>query len=195
VTTESKPKTSEGRNQRPRKMKVELKKILCPVDFSRNAAYATRYALAFAETHGAGLLLLQVEDPYVPCVPMEYGGIDGIDPLCIASDEMEEEAGVGEPEDAEKEAAEKEDSLQQLAKDLSSHHPNVKIMPLRTIGKPFVEIVRTAKENDVDLIVMGTHGRTGLAHMLIGSTAEKVVRMAPCPVLTVKHPQHEFVMP
>lgn len=74
-------------------------------------------------------------------------------------------------------------------------HQTVEITPLRAIGKPFVEIVRAAKERDADLIVIGTHGRTGLAHMLIGSTAEKVVRMAPCPVLTVKHPRHAFVMP
>jgi len=171
-------------------MKVELKKILCPVDFSLNAAYATRYALAFAETHKAELLLLQVEDPYVPCVPIDYPGVDGIVPLCSAPEEIERENA-----DEEAEVDEKEDSLQQLAEDLHRAHPDVKIMPLRTIGKPFVEIVRVAKEQDADLIVMGTHGRTGLVHMLIGSTAEKVVRMAPCPVLTVKHPQHEFVMP
>ena len=171
-------------------MKVELKKILCPVDFSRNAAHATRYALAFAETHKAALLLLQVEDVYVPCVPMDYPGVDGVAPLCCTSEEIEAESCTGEAEDADK-----DDSLERLAADLHETHQTVEITPLRAIGKPFVEIVRTAKERDVDLIVMGTHGRTGLAHMLIGSTAEKVVRMAPCPVLTVKHPEHEFVMP
>jgi nucleotide-binding universal stress UspA family protein len=65
---------------------------------------------------------------------------------------------------------------------------------LRT-GTPFLEIVTAARELDSDLIVVGTHGRTGLAHVMIGSVAEKVVRKAPCPVLTVKHPEHEFVMP
>jgi nucleotide-binding universal stress UspA family protein len=62
-------------------------------------------------------------------------------------------------------------------------------------GPPFLEIVRYAQEGDIDLIVMGTHGRTGLAHALMGSVAEKVVRKAPCPVLTVRHPEHEFVKP
>ena len=50
----------------------------------------------------------------------------------------------------------------------------------------FVEIIKTAKDKNIDLIVIGTHGRTGLAHMLIGSVAEKIVRKAPCPVLTIK---------
>ena len=62
-------------------------------------------------------------------------------------------------------------------------------------GPPFLEILRYAKEVNADLIVMGTHGRSGLVHMLIGSVAEKVVRKAPCPVLTVRPDQHEFVMP
>lgn len=62
-------------------------------------------------------------------------------------------------------------------------------------GVPFVEIVRYAKELDIDLIVLGTHGRGPVAHMLMGSVAERVVRKAPCPVLTVRHPEHEFVMP
>jgi nucleotide-binding universal stress UspA family protein len=62
-------------------------------------------------------------------------------------------------------------------------------------GTPFVEIVRYAREQNVDLIVMGTHGRTGLEHALIGSVTEKVVRKAPCPVLTVRPEGHQFVMP
>ncbi len=62
-------------------------------------------------------------------------------------------------------------------------------------GGPYVEIVRYAKERDIDLIVMGTHGRGFVAHMLMGSVAEKVVRRAPCPVLTVRHPEHDFVVP
>lgn len=170
-------------------MSVRVKRILCPVDFSRNAAYATRYALAFAETHGAELLLLQVEDPCIPSVPINYPGIDGIDPFYMPQ-------GSCESEEPERERRSKQDeSLDRLVADLHETHQDVKITPLRAIGKPFVEIVQTAAKYDVDLIIMGTHGRTGLAHMLIGSTAEKVVRMAPCPVMTVKHPKHEFVMP
>jgi nucleotide-binding universal stress UspA family protein len=62
-------------------------------------------------------------------------------------------------------------------------------------GGPYVEIVRCARDSSIDLIVMGTHGRGFVAHMLMGSVAEKVVRRAPCPVLTVRHPEHEFIMP
>jgi nucleotide-binding universal stress UspA family protein len=62
-------------------------------------------------------------------------------------------------------------------------------------GFPFVEILKHAKESNADMIVMGTHGRGAIAHMLLGSVAEKVVRKASCPVLTVRHPEHEFVHP
>ena len=68
---------------------------------------------------------------------------------------------------------------------------------LRTasVGGPYVEIVTFARENDIDMIVMGTHGRGFVAHMLMGSVAEKVVRKAPCPVLTVRLPEHKFEHP
>ena len=62
-------------------------------------------------------------------------------------------------------------------------------------GYAYREIVRHAKEQNVDLIVVGTHGRTGLTHLFLGSVAEKVVRNAPCPVLTVRPEGHQFVMP
>jgi nucleotide-binding universal stress UspA family protein len=62
-------------------------------------------------------------------------------------------------------------------------------------GNPFLEIIRYARAHDIDLIVMGTHGRGPIAHVLLGSVAERVVRKAPCPVLTVRQAQHEFVMP
>jgi nucleotide-binding universal stress UspA family protein len=62
-------------------------------------------------------------------------------------------------------------------------------------GVPFVEIIKTAKSKNADMIVIGTHGRTGIDHMLFGSTAEKVVRKSPCPVLTVRIAGKEFKMP
>jgi nucleotide-binding universal stress UspA family protein len=62
-------------------------------------------------------------------------------------------------------------------------------------GVPFVEIIRYAKENAIDLVVMGTHGYSGMKHLIIGSVAENVVRKAHCPVLTVHPENYEFVMP
>jgi nucleotide-binding universal stress UspA family protein len=66
---------------------------------------------------------------------------------------------------------------------------------LKTSDHSADAIVDYAREASVDLIVIGTHGREGLSHLLVGSVAERVVRTAPCPVLTVKHPEHEFVLP
>jgi nucleotide-binding universal stress UspA family protein len=62
------------------------------------------------------------------------------------------------------------------------------------VGSPYTEIVRYAAQHRIDLIVLGTHGRGPLGHLLLGSVAERVVRTAPCPVLTVRHPQREFVV-
>ena len=64
-----------------------------------------------------------------------------------------------------------------------------------TAISPAAAIVDYARREQIDLIVMGTHGRGGVAHLLMGSVAERVVRTAPCPVLTVRHPEHEFVLP
>jgi nucleotide-binding universal stress UspA family protein len=66
---------------------------------------------------------------------------------------------------------------------------------LETSDNPAEEIVRYAQAHSIDLIVMGTHGRSAVAHLLMGSVAERVVRTAPCPVLTVRHPEREFVIP
>jgi nucleotide-binding universal stress UspA family protein len=62
-------------------------------------------------------------------------------------------------------------------------------------GKPFVEIIRAARELEADVIVIGSHGQSGLAETLFGSTAERVVKKAPCAVLVVRHPEHEFALP
>jgi nucleotide-binding universal stress UspA family protein len=69
----------------------------------------------------------------------------------------------------------------------------IDVEPIFIIGRAYQEIVKAAKELDVDVITMATHGNKGLSHLVFGSTAEKVVRLAPCPVLTVKHPEHDFV--
>ena len=154
-------------------MKVQIKRILCPVDFSDSSDHAMRYAAALAGTFGAELTLLHVVAPVVSALPGETALPDmlNMDEIVEACRErLEQTVGT-------------------LAADgLTVQHKVVN-------GVPFIEIIRYARDVKTDLIVMGTHGRTGLVHLLIGSVAERVVRKAPCPVLTVRHPEHEFVLP
>ena len=83
-----------------------------------------------------------------------------------------------------------EEELKKLSKDIINGSLQVEIL-IKT-GKPFVEIIETASANDIDLIIIATHGHTGVEHLLFGSTAEKVVRKAPCPVLTLREPIKGF---
>jgi nucleotide-binding universal stress UspA family protein len=156
-------------------MKIELKTILVPTDFSQASEVALRYGKAFAEAFGASLHLLHVvEEPLVPAWTSE-GYIPALE---------------GVRQELERRAREK---LEQLLQPDERQQYQVQLA-LRT-GSPFVEIIRYARDQQIDLIVMGTHGRGPIAHMLLGSVAERVVRKAPCPVLTVRHPEHEFVLP
>src|SRR5205807_7159695 len=85
------------------------------------------------------------------------------------------------------------DAFERLLKENGLEHSPVE-REIRE-GTPFAEIVRFAREGRFDLVVMGSHGHTGLAHVLLGSVVERVVRKAPCPVLTVRQPEHEFARP
>jgi len=143
---------------------MKIRRILYPTDFSENAAAAWPYALHMAEQLGARVLLLHVTPGPYPA------------PETFLSAEQWREIFAAHRREAEV----------QLGA-LASTAPEVKAEILVTRGVPFLEIVRVAAERKADLIVMGTHGRTGLAHALMGSVAEKVVRMAACPVLTVRH--------
>jgi len=155
-------------------MKIEIRKILCPVDFSESSEHALRYALAFASAYDAELEVLYVlELPFLPAYSTA-----GVPNLSLPVDRMQQQS---------------KEQLDRLVERYRGVHP--KIGGHTTVGAAFVEIIREAKSGQFDLIVMGTHGRTGVKHMLIGSVAERVVRKAPCPVLTVRHPEHEFVMP
>ncbi len=153
---------------------VRIEKILCSVDFSDCSGHALQYALDFAREFEAKLILLHVvEIPFVPSYAMA-----GVPDLSLPVDQLE--AGARE-------------RLDQLVRECREEHADVE-GSVRT-GTAFVEIIDAAREAGADLIVMGTHGRTGLRQLLIGSVAEKVVRKSPCPVLTVKHPSHAFEMP
>lgn len=156
-------------------MQIQIRRILCPLDFSENSEHALKYAAAFASAYDAELILLHVVEPPVYAIP-SYPVVSE-----FSAETLKEV---------------KEYSEQHMHKMRDLYAANVRLVREEiTAGLPFLEIINMAKGTGSDLIVLGTHGRTGLAHMLIGSVAEKVVRKAPCPVLTVKHPQHEFVMP
>ena len=156
-------------------MNIRIRRILCPVDFSDNSDHAMSYAVALARTFGAELRLVHVIAPIVAALP----GETALPEVILAS--MDDLADATRAR------------LQQTADTLAADGLTVRHEVLR--GAPFIEIVRYAHEIEADLIVLGTRGRTGLGHLLIGSVAERVVRKAPCPVLTVKHPEHEFVLP
>jgi nucleotide-binding universal stress UspA family protein len=152
---------------------IELKRILLPTDFSEQSGEATRYACALAEQFGAELHVVHVLE-YHPGAPTFGGG--------IAVSTLVEES---------KSAAEK--GLQKVID--PNWEKGRQVVRATVSGAPFVEIIRYAKEHEIDMIVMGTHGRSGLVHVLLGSVAERVVRKSPCPVLTVRPGGHQFVMP
>ncbi len=150
---------------------ISLKKILVPTDFSEHSDKAILYGSELARKFGAELHLLHA----IEVTPLMYG-----------------ECGYVAPEtEAEIEDA----ATRQLEKLMADATRDLTVIRKIEHGHPFVETIRYAKENDIGLIVLGTHGRGAIAHMLLGSVAEKVVRKAPCPVLTVRDKEHEFVMP
>ncbi|MBI4380153.1 MAG: universal stress protein [candidate division NC10 bacterium] len=148
---------------------MEMKRILFPTDFSENSEYAFLYALAFARDFGSELYLLHVV--YFPPQMPEFD--------------------IGRVLDGLVKRAERnlKKLMQKTAETQVSFHPEVRV------GAEYQEITKLAEKEKIDLIVMGTHGRTGLAHAFLGSVAERVVRYAPCPVLTVKPPQGKGVKP
>jgi nucleotide-binding universal stress UspA family protein len=139
---------------------LAVRTILHPTDFSERAALAFRLACSLARDHGARLLVLHVAPP----APALYIGVT-----------------PPEPDRSREERCNRLRTLQ-------PHDPLVRVERLLTAGQPGAAIVQTAKASGCDLIVMGTHGRTGLSRALMGSVAEEVVRKATCPVLTVKFP-------
>jgi len=162
---------------------MKLNRILAPTDFSNFSGFALEWAAYLAQCMKADLILLHV-------IPEEEGK--------IVEEIIGEGAVVQIPKGFRQDVIEerKKKVKEQFNFCLSSEIKRVlKVEEMIEVGVPFLEIIRVAKEKDVDLIVMGTHGRTGLSHVLIGSVAEKVVHNAHCPVLTVKHPQYKYIAP
>ena len=154
---------------------LTLKTILVPTDFSDASHSALEYAEGLATAFGATIHVVHVME----------------DLLAHAwSAEVYVASMPNLREEIEKEAQERLAAMMTEADRI-----RFKAVTAVVAGNPFLEIVRYAKANAIDLIVMGTHGRGPIAHMLLGSVAEKVVRKSPCPVLTVRDAQHDFVMP
>ena len=153
---------------------MQIKTILFPTDFSNGARAAMDHAVSMARDYKARLILLYV-----------------IQDISIAEWYIPSSLSVTDLVEDMQRSAGKE--MDKWATEVSAKVAEVEKLVVR--GVPFVEIIKTAKEKDADLIVIGTHGRTGIDHMLFGSTAEKVVRKAPCPVLTVRIAGKEFKMP
>jgi nucleotide-binding universal stress UspA family protein len=155
---------------------ISLTRILVPTDFSEPSEIAVNYAKALAENFDAALHILHVIEER----ELVYGKLSSSSFSSLNSIIEEIEKNVRERLDNVLTQSEREQYRAEL---------------VLLTGTPFVEIIRYARARSIDLIVLGTHGRGPIAHMLMGSVAEKVVRKAPCPVLTVRHPEHEFVMP
>jgi nucleotide-binding universal stress UspA family protein len=153
----------------------EIRKILFATDFSDNSKYALTYALSFARKYDATLYILHViQQPSYPLGMYAEISFDAMDKF---------NKNISQAVEKEMETLREKD-LQGFSK----------YECLTVPGTPFLEILRLAREKEAGLIIVGTHGRTGLDHVLFGSTAEKVVRRAPCPVLSVRLPGKEFKM-
>jgi nucleotide-binding universal stress UspA family protein len=142
---------------------LPLRTILHPTDFSEAAGHAFHLAASLARDHGARLVLLHVVAP------------------ASLAEEMSFLAPTDDPHE----------KIWEAFQGLETSEPRIgqfEVRSLVEVGPPVATILSTAKALNCDLIVMGTHGRAGLGHLLMGSIAEKVLRKAPCPVLTVKVP-------
>lgn len=148
-----------------------IKKILVPIDFSDYSKNALKYAADFAKFFNAKVSIVYVIEPLV--YPSDFS----LGQVAIPNFEF----------DLQDKAKEELNSLiHEIFGDNAENEIIIKS------GKPFLEIIETAEEIDADLIIIATHGHTGVEHLLFGSTAEKVVRKAPCPVLSLRDPIKGF---
>jgi universal stress protein A len=156
---------------------LNLEQILVPTDFSENSKKALLYAVRIAQRNNSSLLLFHAfqAPEFVPEVQKDFSCnfSDGLSKLFEAARQRSEQRLVG------------------LSREVQ--RSNIKVKTLQRLGKSYVEIVKVAEDENVDLIVMATHGYTGLKHFLLGSTTERVVKIAPCPVLVVRQRERDFI--
>jgi len=151
---------------------IQLRKILFPTDFSDSARHALGYASSFAAEYQAEITLMHVVET------LAVGYASDLFPVPMA-DVFQEISSYARNE------------IQKLADELRGR--GLRVHEKVVQGKPSAEIVRVAQEEAIDLIVLGTHGKGMLDQALFGSTMERVLRKAPCPVLTCRLAEHDFV--
>ena len=151
-------------------IKLRIRKILVPVDFSEPSTQAVHYARAFADQFGSQVTLLHVVEPML--YPAELGYVP------LATPDLDEQR-----------MGEMKKRLDQIGAVLRK---SAKVETMLRLGRSWREICDVAKSGEYDLLILSTHGYTGIKHALLGSTAERVVRHAPCPVLTVRSDEHDF---
>lgn len=151
---------------------IRLQRLLVPTDFSESARHALVYACSFAQEYDAEVLLLHV----VETLPVSYA--TDLFPVPMAH-VFQEITGYAEVE------------MGKLVAETRAKVPRVRSRLEQ--GRASEAIVRVAREEATDMIVLGTHGRGILEKALFGSTTDRVVRLAPCPVLTTRLSEHEFV--
>lgn len=154
----------------PSRSMISIKNILAPTDFSVPSRHALKYAAELAKRFEAQLHLVTVVESVIPLIPEAFSA---------QAEQIEEQRKAGRH------------ALDRMCDDpmLSTLNPRVHVLS----GSAHGEILEFAKSRGIDLLVVGTHGRTGLSHLFMGSVAEKLVRLAPCPVLTVHPEGHQFV--
>ena len=156
----------------------ELNKILFATDFSDDSINAQRFAEELARKFGSEIIVLHVDQPLAPVMVSELGPAFDVS----AMNQIAEEQRLSAQRQLDKIVTQLRDA-------------QLKARSLMRVGAPFLEIIHAARTEAADLIVLGTHGRTGLAHVLLGSVAERVVQKAGCAVLTVRHPDRRFKHP
>lgn len=157
-------------------MSITFERILCPTDFSELAERAVGFAKRLASVFDSQLYCCHVVDE-----AYQYWSSMGPEsiPVVPATNELLELAGS------------------RMEKWVAAHYADLAgpVITHLSVGRPFADIIAYSRQESIDLIVMATHGRGAISHLLLGSTTEKVVRKAPCAVMTVRSNREGFVMP
>jgi nucleotide-binding universal stress UspA family protein len=161
------------------KKMITIKTILVPIDFSESSHKAVLYGFSLAKQYRAKVILLSVIDDRI------------FEETLMFADSTLLKYNEHDARESRKDIVKKK--IDPIVEEMQRKFEGVKIKEEVCFGIVYEEIVKCAQEKEVDMIIMGSHGITGIKHSLIGGITEKVIRKAPCPVLTVKNIEREFV--